>query len=376
MCTLKPRISFLGAGILASGLSIADISNQTQRLDNLDAYGELVYLQTRGYPAIYGVVISGLQPYNPSWSEKIVDMNYAPGFDIGIAYHTLKTPEAIALSWMHLDVTQKSTTNVPTFLTTYPNGETNYYTIAPVYDMGPGIFSIKSATGSNQLNFDKISLDVDKIYRTTQTLFGASLHTDFKAGLDFVRISQSLTSTYFNNVGFPPTSLSYPVRADPGYKFVDKTTSKYWGVGPKLGIDAAYGLYQNFELISQSTFSLTCGGISAADHFQGYSSLNPNVGAQSLSIPNEVTIVPGFETKLGIGYHYHQLQKHQLSVEAGYRIASYLNALWTVRPSTLVYPGTTFAPEVATGNMNIRTSSYDKNNFTWNGPYLRILLKS
>lgn len=352
-----------------------EASIQSNMQDHMHAYAELIYLQPRGYPTIYGVVISGLQPYNPSWSEKIVDMGYVPGFEIGVGYQPFVRSEMVALTWMHLDATKDAATNVPIGLTVYPNGNTNYQTVAPIYDMGPGIFGIKSATGANHFAFDRASLQIDNISQKKRELFNKSLHSAFKLGLDVIRINQSLTSTYFNNVGFPATTLSYAVPADPGYKFIDKATSGYWGVGPSLGVDLAYGLHDTFQILSQSLISLTCGPVTSKDNFQGFSSLNPNVGPQSLSTPSQVTIVPGFETKLGLEYQNYRWQKYQFSIQAGYRLASYLNAIWMVRPATLVLPGTAAGPEVATANMNIRTPAYEKNNFTWNGPYLRASLK-
>ncbi len=342
---------------------------------NIETYAELFFLQPSGVPGIYGVVISGIQPYNPSWENKVVKMNYSPGFQVGLSHHFQNDAEKVNLKWMHLNASSTSKTEVPTSLETYPNGFQNYYTVAPPYDMGPGIFAIKSAIGSNSFVFDRVRLDIDGIVKTKSSILHGLLDLEFAVGIDFLRINQTLKSTFYNNVGFPATSLSVQSLPDPGFRFIDKASSKYWGIGPEFGLKFLYSKSRYIKILSESSFSLTCGQISSRDDFYGQSSLNPYTGYQSLRIPNSVALVPGVDTMIGLGLQFDKSQKYNILIQPGYRFAYYFNAVDMIRPSNLVYPGVNNGSQITTGNMNIRNEANQQNSFSLNGPFVSMTVK-
>lgn len=350
-------------------------AQNADRSTNIEAYAELFFLQPSGAPGIYGVVISGIQPYNPSWENKVVTMHYSPGFQVALSHHLQNDTEKLDLKWMHLNSSSTSKTEVPTFLDEYPNGFQNYYTVAPPYDMGPGVFAIKSAIGSNSFVFDRVRLDIDGVVQTKTSILHGSLDLNMAAGIDFIRINQTLKSTFYNNVGFPATSLSVESLPDPGFRFVDQAYSKYWGIGPELGLNFLYNGYKNIKILSESSFSLTCGQLSSRDNFYGQSSLNPYTGFQSLRIPNSVALVPGVDTMIGLGIEFDKSQKYRVLIQPGYRFSYYFNAIEMIRPSNLVYPGTNNGSQLTTGNMNIRGEINQQNNFSLNGPFVSMTIK-
>jgi hypothetical protein len=81
----------------------------------------------------------------------------------------------------------------------------------------------------------------------------------------------------------------------------------------------------------------------------------------------------GADSKLGFFYNYQGAKLPDISIEAGYRIASFLNAISTVNPNTLVQPGTVITtPEFSTGTMAIVSTNAETHPFNFNGPFINI----
>jgi hypothetical protein len=60
-------------------------------------------------------------------------------------------------------------------------------------------------------------------------------------------------------------------------------------------------------------------------------------------------------------------------LEVGYRIAAYIDAISTIKPSSLVQPGTVFAtPSFPTGTMAINATESKTYTFSFNGPYVSL----
>jgi len=79
------------------------------------------------------------------------------------------------------------------------------------------------------------------------------------------------------------------------------------------------------------------------------------------------------DSKLGVFYNYQGRNIPDLTIEAGYRMASYLNAISTISPNTLVQPGTVVTtPEFATGTMAIVSTNSRSGPFNFNGPFLNV----
>jgi hypothetical protein len=88
-------------------------------------------------------------------------------------------------------------------------------------------------------------------------------------------------------------------------------------------------------------------------------------------------VVPGFDGKLGLLYQFRNQRLSNLSLEVGYRVISYMNAISTTSPQTLVQPGTDDAtPEFSTGTMAIVSMTQQDRPFNLNGPYITLKLNA
>ena len=64
---------------------------------------------------------------------------------------------------------------------------------------------------------------------------------------------------------------------------------------------------------------------------------------------------------------------HHLKIEAGYRLLSYINAISTIAPQTLVQPGANKQfPEFSMGTMAIVSITQQDRPFNLNGAYITV----
>ena len=122
---------------------------------------------------------------------------------------------------------------------------------------------------------------------------------------------------------------------------------------------------------------LTAGTIKAEDDFTSTSARLTTLGIgtshQQITSPDTTQVVMGADGKLGVFYTYQGKNIPEVTIEAGYRMATFVNAISTVTPNTLVQPGTVLTtPEFATGTMAIVSTSATTHPFNFNGPFLNI----
>ena len=97
------------------------------------------------------------------------------------------------------------------------------------------------------------------------------------------------------------------------------------------------------------------------------------VSHQEIATPTKTQLVPGFDGKLGLAYEYNNKKVQHFRIEAGYRILSYINAISTSSPQTLVQPGQDReTPEFSTGTMAIVSMLQQDRPFNLNGAYLTV----
>src|SRR4029078_6204940 len=133
------------------------------------------------------------------------------------------------------------------------------------------------------------------------------------------------------------------------------------------------------SLIGTAIGSLNVGTISVQENFTSTSARltreGIGVSKQQITVPNKTQIVPGFDGKLGLLYQLKNIYHHttNINIEAGYRVISYINAISTINPQTLVQPGDNpDVPEFSTGTMAIVSMEQQDRPFNMSGPYLEV----
>ncbi|MCA0402437.1 MAG: hypothetical protein LCH30_01435 [Proteobacteria bacterium] len=106
---------------------------------------------------------------------------------------------------------------------------------------------------------------------------------------------------------------------------IDKfRNAEFYGVGPTVGVDYAYMLWDGLSLTANSAISILYG---TSRYNQGYV-FSPTGLVTNFGSHTEKTLVPSFEGKLGLNYGY-QIAEGILNIDAGYQVINYFDALQT-----------------------------------------------
>ncbi|VEG91138.1 Lpg1974 family pore-forming outer membrane protein [Legionella spiritensis] len=332
-----------------------------------DFYVGLLYIKPYSDNLKYATFVSGTQPYYQSWHYQAIDPDYSPAFELGFNYAVPQTPYGAAVDWIHLDSTDTS------FKQASRNTDLSTVEfVAPPYEMSPPVFGIKRVDSKARFEFDGVLVNAVKM-----VTYGQHLQAKFFGGLNILRLNQRVTTTFSDYAGTPGTPYSYPLPPDPSFSFKTETVSEYLGAGPDVGVNVQYKMDSGFGILGQFSGSLTVGRIKTQDNFTSTSARLTTLGIgtshQNITAPNATQVVPGADGKLGVFYNYQKPGSPNLTIEAGYRIAAYLNAISTINPGTLVQPGTVIVtPEFSTGTMAIVSTEATSRPFNFNGPYINL----
>jgi Legionella pneumophila major outer membrane protein precursor len=329
----------------------------------------LLYLKPYSTDLKYATFVSGTQPYFQSWHYQEINPSYHPAFEVGITYAIPHTLYNASLNWVHLNSNDTSYKQAAT-----GTAIATVEFVGPPYEMSPPVFGIKRVDSKVNFNFDSILFNGARLVE-----FESHVQARLFGGLSFLKLNQTVTTTFSDYAGTPPTPYSYPLPPDPSFSFETQNVSKYFGVGPDLGLSIRYKTSSGFGVMGELLGMLTAGTIQAQDNFTSTSArltaLGIGTSQQEITTPNATQIVMGADGKLGIFYTYQGTNIPEFTIEAGYRMATYANAISTVNPSTLVQPGTVVTtPEFATGTMAIVSTNASSRPFNFNGPFINFKL--
>jgi hypothetical protein len=361
--------------ICYSSTSLADTTTLSTRLfkdttydlNKTSFYAGLLYIKPYSNNLKYATFVSGNQPYFQSWHYQEIKPSYHATFELGFNYAIPRTPYGASIDWTHLDSNDSSSKQATT-----NTDLTTIEFVGPPYEMSPPVFGIKHVDSNVNFNFDNILLNASKVWAIDSHFVGR-----FSGGLDFLKLNQTLTTTFSDYAGTPATPYSYPLPPDPSFSFQTQNLSKYFGVGPDIGLSLRYKFDSGFGIMGEFVGMLTAGTIKAEDDFTSTSARLTTLGIgtshQQITSPDTTQVVLGADGKLGVFYTYQGHNLPELTIEAGYRIATFTNAISTVNPSTLVQPGTVIVtPEFSTGTMAIVSTDASTRPFNFNGPFLNI----
>jgi hypothetical protein len=369
--SIKTTVGFILSCIFAC--AFAENTDQNVKKTTVNNYNQsnifigLLYLKPHSQNLNYAYWVSGLQPYYQSWHAQTLQPNNSPALELAFNYAIPDSTYNTSIDWMHMS----STTWGSKQASTTTNSKT-LELIGPPYEMSPPVFGVKKASSSVKFDFDNIQFNFGKIFN-----YSSRLHSKVMGGIDILHVNQTMITIFSDMAGANATPYSYALPPDPSFSNKSNSKSKYVGAGLDIDINVEYEIAQGIGLIGQGIGLLTAGTINTQQQFTGTSAsltaLGIGTSRQDITTPNHTQIVPGFDGKLGLFYHYTGTKFINLTIEAGYRMLTFLNVISTIKPNTLVQPGTDAAvPEFSTGTMALVSVVKEDSFFSLSGPYVNF----
>ena len=340
-------------------------ANAQDYLDHTKVSLSWLFLKPYSSNHAYASLVSGTQPYYQNWHLQVVNPNYSSAFEVALQSNILENILSGSASWLHFNSNDSNNVQGNSTL-----NDKNIAFVGPLFEMSPPVFGIRRADAQLKYNYDDINLNLEKLFSNKTNMLGKLI-----GGLKVLSIKQTFTTVFSDLVGALPTPYSYALSPDPSYTFQIQSISSFIGLGPDLGLNGEIEIGYGFSLIGNAMGSLSVGTSSIQEKFQATSERLTNLGIgtsyQQITTPNKTQLIPGFDGKLGVAYKFEKKQSHHFKIEAGYRLLSYINAISTTAPQTLVQPGTEIAtPEFSTGTMAIVSVTQQDRPFNLNGAYI------
>lgn len=307
-----------------------------------------LYLQPSATNLEYEVNTTPLPAPAPNWYPQSVNPGYSGAFALGLQYTLADATDQLNLDWLHLDTTNSASIG-PAAATT---------SIAPPYYFGPGAQALvdSAATSSVQFNVDNLNFTFGHLMNV-----GNHIQLEPFVGISAAYLKQYITDTYTGKNG-----------NGNNYSISSYNTSKFTGVGPRIGIDGTYFISNQFGLTAEVGASLLAGSLESDTTFNSYSSApggNNTPTSTTLANESQTKILTELDRKLGVLYTIPFNSGSSLTLQAGYMIATYINAINQVTPTSLV-PGA-----FNDGTVAIETSGTQTSDMNLNGPYASVSWK-
>ena len=282
---------------------------------------------------------------SPNWIIYDISPGYHFGFDAEIAAIFHGVNSRLSLDWerFHMD-NESNAQNVP-----------SVDMIGPFFEIGPDASFYKKSTGYVNFHFEEINLDYGTLVN-----FGNRLSMELFSGVSFSRIIQYRKTHFADYQHAAQRTIKVP--------------SKFWGIGPQIGVDFAYRIIEGLKFIGNTKASLYVGRLWNKTTYSTTSNeLNvlggPNPNIQTTTVYNRAGVVPGFEGMLGFAYDIPFLCNYLVKLEAGYLAQIYLNAIRSIDMGSEV--SLTGAQTGATG-VYARTFQRTVSDFALAGAYFNI----
>ena len=235
--------------------------------------------------AIEGVLI-GFPQIGP---RKEHELDYHSGFRVQGMYALSDCYRDIRFAWAHLDVNDTASVSGP-FL--HPT-------------KGYHQFTVGEYSGSA---ISKIDFDFDRV----ELLFGHrfincyGLEAILEAGLQYAKIETKQHITYA------------PTR---GFDHIVNTDSRYWGVGPQIGLNLAYDVFSCFSVVGVANGALLVGNSEMRNVIGDRTAITVDTKSDDIR-----RLVPSFQMRAGLNYSF-CLACFTFDFEGGYEFLAYLHPL-------------------------------------------------
>lgn len=298
----------------------------------------------------YAILTHPLPLLSPNWNVRAVRPINKIGFDVGVGYVIPNSGNDLQLSWQNLDASKSASVRAI-------DGPTEF--TGPLYQIGPNSVPVRESSGRAKFDYNVINLDAGQFVN-----FGNCTQARFFVGLNGAQLKQTLSANFKG------------IQAPGLFSLTSKNISKYDGVGPRLGVKAKVEMCEGFGLMGQMAGSLLIGTMKPITKISGSSPDLANAGIsvnhQAISTQSSTQVVPGVDAKLGINYFTSFNCDALFTIEAGYQLATYINAITAYNPTTLV---TTPPGPIQTGSIFVNTLGKTVSNFSVSGPYLNFKVK-
>lgn len=143
------------------------------------------------------------------------------------------------------------------------------------------------------------------------------------------KLSKTLVARIFTGLRYAQiksdTDTTY---TDPNFNggsgFTDDFDSKFWGVGPELGVDAEYTIHKNFGLVGHMAGTILVGDLTTSSNVFSTDNDHP----QFVESNTQARMVPGIDARIGLTVNVPIMEhKDRFVIEAGYEVAYYFSAV-------------------------------------------------
>lgn len=206
---------------------------------------------------------------------------------------------------------------------------------------------------NNKVSFDYQTLDLDLAQSIN---IGCSFKLRYFGGLRFADLDNDFDTNFVQGPS--------PFLIDRVLEVRTHQSSNYQGLGPRFGAEGNYHMGWGVGLVGQVATSVLIGDIDSKYDQRDNFTLDALVinRLRNSHTPNEARVVPNFDARLGLDYHYQfcNYSRTRLCVEAGYQVIHYFNSLDRFASN---------APEERTwpGHQTLDTS--------FDGPYVGVQIK-
>lgn len=358
--------------------------------NGIDITFEGLYLQPTNSDLDYVTTASTTRngtTINNNTQVQSIDPDYNFGFRVGLGYTFIDSGNDIQLSWTHFNHTDSDNFNADnnTFITT-PLGHRNYINGATtneqrhyaLFETDTSIYEEGTVASDAKFKLDAIDLDVGQYID-----IGTRLRLRMFAGLRFSQLENNQTTDTYAQGSFFFTHTDYSREFDDAGKYTDAYTetfnSKFTGLGPRVGVNSVYHLNDCFGVVAHAAFGLLAGqtetntnSTDTRTQFVEFLTPPPDdfpfspeddtfITTNSLNSSDSTRVVPVIDAKLGLNYSHAFDSDSVLTIEAGYQVTQYIDAVDKLTTET-------FDDDTGlTTQINRTTSSVG-----FSGPYLSL----
>ncbi len=281
---------------------------------------DVFYWQGKTNSSPYGLTSSNFdfQPLKIQGQHVRADLDWDWGFKAGLGVNFDHDGWDLLARYTYFSTSSTSRTSVELPSVIFPGvgeGLLKTPTISSVVD-----YSL-NATSDLSIDYDNVDLGIGRNYFVSKLL---SFRPSIGLQATWLNTQQKIYYTGGNTFTVPNTPV---VMAGPGVNTTHvKERSRYWGMGPRLGLDSKWYLTNGFSIFGNGSTSLLYG------LFHNMSKNWSSSDQDSISIKDNFhRLVPNLNISLGLAYDkYVYNDKQHVSVSLGYETQYYWRANQTL----------------------------------------------
>lgn len=255
------------------------------------------------------------------------------GWELGVQALYLRPAYSGAMSWVGVNTTQ--TPYVSKRIGNNPDWAWGFKLEAGYY------FNTGNDLNLNWYHLDDKNTQIFSRETPLSNVLGSHL-TNVKPSWDAVNLElgQRLNVAEIQNIrihaGLQVTNIELNKNiTGPGITFTElpfiyngQVEANYTGIGPRLGTDIAYGLFNGFNVYAKGAVAVLAGRSKLTQTYSN--SIGDYENIYTLKTTNSTVIAPELEAKLGINY-IQTLTNGTVTLDAGYLWANYFNVLFAAQ---------------------------------------------